>query len=146
VNAILQDLTLAANGNPLPPPVPLPPGKNGQPNQWVPVPGSGTGDRDTKWKPKFPVPAPSGGQPGASWDPNGHWDVDNGRGGRNRYDPNGNPVDHDGNPICGDDCKTKVASVVMAGGTAYIVYRCIRMIPSLLPPLWPTIPANAAIP
>ncbi len=47
---------------------------------------------------------------------------------------------------CGDDCKDKVATVVIAGGTAYIVYRCIRMIPSLFPPLWPTIPANVAVP
>jgi len=29
---------------------------------------------------------------------------------------------------------------VVAGG--YIVYRCVRMLPSLFPPLWPTIPAN----
>ena len=28
----------------------------------------------------------------------------------------------------------------------YGAYRVIRMIPSLFPPLWPTIPANAAIP
>jgi hypothetical protein len=46
---------------------------------------------------------------------------------------------------CGDACKT-TATVVVAGGTAYIVYRCLRMAPSLLPPLWGTIPANLAIP
>ena len=32
------------------------------------------------------------GQPGASWDPEGHWDVDSGKGGRQRFDPNGNPI------------------------------------------------------
>jgi len=32
------------------------------------------------------------------------------------------------------------------GAAIYIGYRCLRMIPSLFPPLWPTIPANAAIP
>jgi hypothetical protein len=32
-----------------------------------------------------------------------------------------------------------------AGGT-YGSYRALRMLPSLFPPLWPTIPANAAIP
>jgi RHS repeat-associated protein len=48
-------------------------------------------------------------------------------------------------PTCDGDCK-KVATVVAAGGGAYIVYRCIRMLPSLFPPLWGTIPANAAIP
>ncbi|HXE34968.1 MAG TPA: hypothetical protein VN087_13720 [Verrucomicrobiae bacterium] len=32
-------------------------------------------------------------------------------------------------------------------GTAYIIYRVVRMIPSLtIPPLWPTIPLNAALP
>jgi RHS repeat-associated protein len=46
---------------------------------------------------------------------------------------------------CGEDCK-KVATTVVIGGTAYIVYRCLRMVPSLFPPLWPTIPANVAIP
>ena len=48
-------------------------------------------------------------------------------------------------PACGETCKT-TANVVVAGGTAYLVYRCLRMVPSLLPPLWPTIPANLAIP
>ena len=39
--------------------------------------------------------------------------------------------------------------VVAAGaalGTGYLIYRGIRMLPSLFPPLWWTIPANAAIP
>ena len=31
-------------------------------------------------------------------------------------------------------------------GAAYLTYRVIRMIPSLLPPLWWTIPENLAIP
>lgn len=47
---------------------------------------------------------------------------------------------------CGDSCKDNAATVVVAGGAAYIVYRCIRMIPSLFPPLWSTIPANVAAP
>lgn len=46
---------------------------------------------------------------------------------------------------CGDTCKT-TATVVVAGGTAYIVYRCLRMAPSLFPPLWPTIGPNLLIP
>jgi RHS repeat-associated protein len=48
-------------------------------------------------------------------------------------------------PSCPDTCK-KVA--VVAGGVAagYIVYRCVRMIPSLFPPLWPTIPVNVVAP
>ena len=36
--------------------------------------------------------------------------------------------------------------VGIAIGFGYIAYRVIRMIPSLFPALWPTIPANAAIP
>ncbi|MFR0690917.1 hypothetical protein ACLUTX_16060 [Enterobacterales bacterium AE_CKDN230030158-1A_HGKHYDSX7] len=28
----------------------------------------------------------------------------------------------------------------------YVVYRCLRMVPSLFPLLWPTIPANAVMP
>ena len=47
---------------------------------------------------------------------------------------------------CGDSCKEKVATVVVVGGTAYVVYRCLRMIPSLFPPLWPTIPGNLVLP
>ena len=31
-------------------------------------------------------------------------------------------------------------------GAAYLAYRAIRMLPSLIPPLWPTIPANVAVP
>jgi len=43
------------------------------------------------------------------------------------------------------------AQKVVVGGAAtigagYIIYRVIRFIPSLFPPLWGTIPANAAIP
>lgn len=30
--------------------------------------------------------------------------------------------------------------------TSYALYRIIRLLPSLLPPLWPTLPANVAIP
>jgi RHS repeat-associated protein len=38
------------------------------------------------------------------------------------------------------------ASVAAAAGAAYLVYRGVRMIPSLAPPLWWTIPLNAAVP
>ena len=39
-----------------------------------------------------------------------------------------------------------VATVAGAVGVGYIIYRVVRFIPSLFPPLWGTIPANAAIP
>ncbi|MGQ5522386.1 hypothetical protein ACUHMQ_03895 [Chitinimonas sp. PSY-7] len=39
-----------------------------------------------------------------------------------------------------------VAKAAGAGAAAYVAYRCARMLPSLLPPLWWTIPANAVAP
>jgi hypothetical protein len=48
--------------------------------------------------------------------------------------------------MCGEDCQETAATVIVAGGAAYITYRCLRMVPSLFPALWPTIPANLAIP
>ncbi|HEX7927336.1 MAG TPA: hypothetical protein VF678_07080, partial [bacterium] len=43
-------------------------------------------------------------------------------------------------------CEKKLATTILVGVSGYAAYRCARMIPSLLPPLWPTIPANAVIP
>ncbi len=41
----------------------------------------------------------------------------------------------------------KVAGGALAGaGAAYLAYRVVRMIPSLFPPLWGTIPLNSALP
>lgn len=38
--------------------------------------------------------------------------------------------------------------VPIAGGGAalYLLYRLLRLLPSLLPPFWPTAPANALLP
>ncbi len=81
------------SGSPLPPPVALPPGKNGEPNGWVSVPGTVT--RPMKWKPRFSVPSPRGCQPGASWDPDGgHWDVTWGNKTKDRFLPDGTKVDY----------------------------------------------------
>jgi hypothetical protein len=47
--------------------------------------------------------------------------------------------------VVGDIC----TGVAVVGGTVaagYLIYRVARMIPSLFPPLWWTIPANAVIP
>jgi RHS repeat-associated protein len=73
-----------------PPPIPAPPAKDGSPNEWVEKPGSGN---RPKWGPEKPVQTPGGkgGQPGASPDPGGHWDVDHGDGNRSRWKPNGKP-------------------------------------------------------
>ena len=40
----------------------------------------------------------------------------------------------------------EAATVILTGGTIYFLYRCGRMLPSLLPPLWWTIPGNLALP
>ncbi|MCL1806599.1 MAG: hypothetical protein FWG31_02735 [Oscillospiraceae bacterium] len=41
---------------------------------------------------------------------------------------------------------TDAGKVVAGAGATYVTYRLIRLLPSLFPPLWPTIPANLAIP
>jgi hypothetical protein len=101
------------NGEALPPPIALPPGKNGQPNSWRWVPG--TPSRPQKWVPTYPVPSPEGGQPSASWDDEyGHWDYKNGLGDTTRFDPNGNPVNH---PMSIVPIAAKTAAAAGAGST-----------------------------
>jgi RHS repeat-associated protein len=112
------------DGTPKPPPNPPPPGKDGKPNEWVRVPG--TKNRPDKWVPRDPVPSPKGGQPGASWDPEGgHWDVDDGNRNRTRYLPDGTIVDHNNNPIpmtsMWDSVKNLLPGAVVSAGTAAIV-------------------------
>ena len=89
-------------GDPLPPPVKLPPGANGDPNKWVAIPGNNPNPdgRPVKWVPQYPVENDGKGQPQASWDPKdgGHWDVDNGRGTRTRVRPDGTTLDGNHQP------------------------------------------------
>ncbi len=69
-----------------PPPVPVP----GNPDTpWKPVPG--TKNRPVKWVPEKPVKGnPRGSQPSSSYDKvHDHWDVDDDRGNRDRFDRNG---------------------------------------------------------
>ena len=47
------------------------------------------------WTPDRNIETGTGGQPAASWDPEGHWDVDNGNGDRARFDWRGNPISGD---------------------------------------------------
>jgi type VI secretion system secreted protein VgrG len=72
------------------------------------------------------------------------YDKECGGGGGNAGAPVAGAAAGDG-ANCGDNCQ-KTAMLVMGVGGAYIVYRCIRMVPSLFPPLWPTIPLNVATP
>ena len=90
-----------STGDPLPPPLELPPGSNGLPNSWVP--DDGTEDRPTRWKPKYPVPSKKGGQPSASWDPEGHWDADTGLKERMRVRPDGKLLDDQHPPTVSPD-------------------------------------------
>lgn len=85
-------------GEPIGPPIKLPEGPNGEPNPWRKIPGSP--QRPWKWIPTRPVPNPDGGgQPSGSWDSkDGHWDVDNGRGVRTRWLPDGTSVGEDHKP------------------------------------------------
>jgi hypothetical protein len=39
-----------------------------------------------------------------------------------------------------------VGGVVVTVGVGYLIYRGVRLLPSLAPPLWWTLPANLAIP
>jgi len=117
---------------------------------WVPADGESTPKRDgttrgRRWKPSFPIP---GGvpQPGASWDPEGHWDVDNlpgsptGKKGRRRIRQDGTELDPDHLPLKAG------AATAGAVGLGYIIYRAARLLPSLAPPLWPTLAPNLAVP
>lgn len=45
-----------------------------------------------------------------------------------------------------NDYGEDVVKVGVAVGTGYLIWRGVRMIPSLFPPLWGTIPANVAMP
>jgi RHS repeat-associated protein len=65
------------------PPIPLPPGANGKPNEWVQVPGTQDKKYGPKWQPKHP---PKGGQPSAQWDPvDGYWTHHPGDGSRTQH-------------------------------------------------------------
>ncbi|WP_460227975.1 hypothetical protein, partial [Aurantivibrio infirmus] len=94
-----------------------------------------------EWHPKQP------GKPG--WKGKDHWHHNGGK----DHLPPGTDIpdlpgidDGEGGQCDEDSNCRKVATTVAVGGTIYVVYRCLRMLPSLIPVLWPTIPANAAIP
>jgi len=75
-----------------PPPTPIL--HNTDPNnKWV-WSGDPNNGRAGKWVPATPVKVPggNGAQPHASWDGDGHWDVDDGKGNRNRYTKTGKPI------------------------------------------------------
>ena len=110
------------NGDVPKPPPGKPPGwKPGDPlapNEWVPK-DPGKGDRE-KWGPKYPIPG--GSQPGVSWDPEGHWDHDDGNRNRTRWLPGGGgQVDHDNNPTIMDRMRSITPGPILKWGTAGVV-------------------------
>ncbi|MCX6578553.1 MAG: hypothetical protein NT166_00030, partial [Candidatus Aminicenantes bacterium] len=92
------------------------------------------------------------------WDPDPknyhggpHWDVDKpepGKSGkykdddRRRYKQDGTEI-KDSKRIT---LNNTVKNVIFGASVGYITYRIIRLLPSLIPPLWPTIPANVIVP
>lgn len=56
------------------------------------------------------------------------------------------PVPATPTPAAGGDTAKKIVAVGGGAALAYLTYRAVRMLPSLLPPLWPTIPVNLAVP
>lgn len=128
-----------------PPPVPVPGSFPGARWKWCPDPQNARGGA---WRPMSPVPGRS--PPSASWDPaagggQGQWDVDDGLGNRQRYDKDGKPITAEDAHDTPDQNPTYYwIPVIGVGG--YLTYRAVRMLPSLVPALWPTIPANFAFP
>jgi len=100
------------------PPIPLPPGKDGQPNEWEQVPGTQDKQFGPRWKPKYTPKIPEGGrQPSAWWDPfnGGQWSHEPlGGGPREHYDRWGNRIN-----------LVQVARVATVGGVAATMIRIV---------------------
>jgi len=74
-----------------PPPVPVPGATPDNGWKWNPDPRNSRGG---SWGPQKPLPRQS--QPSGTWDLEGHWDIDNGLGKRQRYNEQGRPIsDHE---------------------------------------------------
>lgn len=93
--------------------------------------GQGKGERRHTGKPDKPGKHAKWDEEKKLW-----YQVDRHTGERKYKPPNWSP----------DTQQKRVILGVEVGLGTYITYRVIRMIPSLFPPLWETIPANAAIP
>ena len=129
-------LNPAATGRP---PMPVPGG--GPNNDWKFNPNPNN-KRGGNWGPKNPIPGQS--QPSASWDPDPvshgepHWDVDDGKGNRKRYDANGKPIpdeDPDSEPDDGKSVDPEAcAEVAEAIGWGVIAYWVISELSRLFPP------------
>jgi RHS repeat-associated protein len=136
------------------------------PTKWPPLPAN-LGGKKPKWDSEGYWKGKGGGK--FTWDDRshgagvdrgegeqgGHWDDEESD---NRYDEDGNPLPGSPDPIpgpseemaaCPPDGIVTTENVAVAGGvalTGYLIYRGIRMAPSLWPPFWGTIPLNLATP
>ena len=133
-----SDNTLLAQNN-TPPPPGRTPAQGGTPDSTVEIPDGKGGKTVRKFGPdgKAETDIDHGHDHGAG-DPHAH-DWDWGK----------KPPRQPGRPLTPEEqanIKKTAAGVVVGVGTGYIIYRVIRFLPSLAPPLWPTIPANLAIP
>ena len=106
-----------------PPPVPVPGGGAGNGWQWNPDPNN---KRGGTWGPKDPIPGQS--QPSGSWEEgeDGHWDIDDGKGVRRRYDENAKPLSpeeaHGQRPRENTDVVEKISEITGLTGTALMIY------------------------
>lgn len=75
------------------------------------------------------------GKPGWRGKDHWHWNGED----RHYIPGDESPEERDGVP-------KEIVIGVGAVGAGYLIYRGVRMTPSLFPPLWPTIPANLALP
>jgi hypothetical protein len=106
-----------------PPPIPLPPGPKGEPNEWVKVPGTDSDKYGPKWEPKFKPEGQS--PPRAWWDPHdGWWSHETGRGDpRGHFDRWGNKINLGDKPSIMDRLrKIPPTPIAEAGAVAVIIY------------------------
>ncbi len=123
----------------------LPSDPSGLPPGWTPDP-SHKDPNGERWRHPSGdyVDFHKGRKDAPGWRGRDHWHHN---GGKDHHSPGDEVPDPPGSePACGDNCQNKVATVVVGAAGAYVVYRCVRMIPSLFPPLWPTIPLNVVTP
>jgi hypothetical protein len=123
----------------------LPNDPSGLPSDWQRDPGHRDPNGERWRHPSGDVLDWNRGRPGMpGWRGRDHWHHN---GGRDHLPPGTEVPDPPGDgSTCGNDCQQRVATVVTTAAGMYIVYRCIRMIPSLAPPLWWTIPGNLVAP
>jgi len=119
----------------------VPPKSKNKGSRRIPAPGARgeTGWLDNKgrvWVPDFDM---DGGEGWRRHYPDGHHD---------HVYPNGKIRSHNVMTIQYqlNSVKSKVRNGVITLGIGYLLYRGIRVLPSLLPVMWPTLPANIVLP